>query len=126
MIRLGAGGLKLGTRSMKDMVVGVYYRLPNQKKPVEESLFEKQELSCLQALILIRDFNHPDVPWESKMSCKLCQRLLMCIENNFLVQVLYRLTRGATLLDLVLTKEEEIIKEVKAGSSLGCSNHATK
>jgi len=36
----------------------------------------------------------------------------MSIDNNFLIQVLNRPTRGEALLDLVLTNAEEIIKEV--------------
>lgn len=38
--------------------------------------------------------------------------------------MLEKLTRGEVLLDLVLTSEEELVKEVQTGGSLGCSNHA--
>lgn len=38
--------------------------------------------------------------------------------------VLYKPTISETLLDLVLTSAREIIKEVKIGSSLGCSDQA--
>lgn len=42
------------------------------------------------------------------------------MDDNFLVQVLDRPTRGEVLLGLVLTN----MKEVKIGSSLGCHDHA--
>jgi len=41
-----------------------------------------------------------------------------------LVQVLDRPTRGETLLDLLLSNAEDMIKCVKVGGSLGCSGHA--
>ena len=41
------------------------------------------------------------------------------------MQVLDRPTTGEAFLDLVLTSMEEIIKGVKFGGSLGCSNHAS-
>jgi len=47
------------------------------------------------------------------VSCKQSRRLLECINDNFLVHILDRLTRGEALLDLVLTSVDEVIKEVK-------------
>jgi len=44
--------------------------------------------------------------------------------GNFLVQVLHKPSRDEALLDLSLTNAEEIIKEAKIGSSLGCSDYA--
>ena len=46
------------------------------------------------------------------------------IDDNFLVQVVDRPTRGEALLDLLLTNAEEIIKDANVGGSLGCSDHA--
>jgi len=43
-------------------VAGVYYRLPDQGEPADELFFlQLQEASHLQALILLRDFNQPDI-----------------------------------------------------------------
>jgi len=58
------------------------------------------------------------------VSCKRSRRLLECFDDNFLIQVLDRLTRGEALQDLLLTNVEEIIKDVKIGVSLGCGDHA--
>jgi len=78
-----------------------------------------------QALVLVRDFNHPDICWKDHtVSCKRSRRLVESIDDNFLVQVVDRPTRGEVLLDLLLTNEEEIIKDVNVGGSLGCSDHA--
>ena len=42
------------------LVVGVYYRPPDQWEPVDKVLLQLQEVSHSQALILIGDFNHPN------------------------------------------------------------------
>jgi len=43
-------------------VVGVYSRPPDQGEPVDEVfLLQLPEASSLQALVLMGDFNHPEV-----------------------------------------------------------------
>ena len=64
----------------------------------------------------------PCSPLIGLASCS--RRLLECTDDNFLIQILDRLTRCEALLDLLITNEEEIIKGVKVGGSLGCSDHA--
>jgi len=44
-------------------------------------------------------------------------------EDNYLVQVLDRSTRGEALLDLVPSNAEKIIGDVKVGDSLDCRDH---
>ena len=88
-------------------------------------MLQLQEVLHSQVLILMGDFNHLDICWENITgSCKQSRRLLESINDNILVQVLERLTRDEVLLDLVLTSAEEIIKDIKIGGSLGCSDHA--
>lgn len=63
--------------------------------------------------------------WESStVICKVSKKLLESLENNFLVHVLNRLTRGEALLGLKLTSAEELNEENKTGGSLGCNKHA--
>lgn len=88
-------------------------------------LLQLQEVSLSQALIVMEDFNCPYNFWQDNMvNCKASRRLLESTDDNLLVQVLDRLIRGEVLLDLVLTNAEEIIKDIKIGCSLGCSEHA--
>ncbi|KAJ7415207.1 hypothetical protein BTVI_38929 [Pitangus sulphuratus] len=106
-------------------MVGVYCMSPDQGEPVYETfLLQLQEAFCSQA-ILMGDFNHLDVCWESNTAgCKKSRKLLECINDNFLVQVLEKPNRGEALLNLVLTNADELTKGVKVGGSLGCSDHA--
>lgn len=48
------------------------------------------------------------------------QVILECIEDNFLIQVLDKLSRREVFLDLVLTNAEKLIKEMKIGDTLSC------
>ena len=91
-------------------MAGVYYRPPDQEEEVDEGLFlQLQKASRSQALILTGEFNHPDICWKSgTANCKPSRKLRECIEDNSLVQVMESLTRGEALLDLLLTRAEEL------------------
>ena len=79
----------------------------------------------MRALLLMEDFNHPDICWDSGMAGgRQSKRFLESVEDNFLVKVIDGSTQAEALLDLVLTNEEESIRDVKIGDSLGCSDHA--
>jgi len=109
----------------KNYAVGVYYMPPDQGEPIEETLLQLQEASRSQAFIMLGDFNHPNICWKSSMvSCRQSRKLLECIEDNFLSQVIDSPTRGNAILDLLVTKLKELICDVKLRGSLGCSDHA--
>ena len=45
-----------------DITVGVYYRPPDQEEEVDEAFYRQlQAASQSQALVLMGDFNHPDI-----------------------------------------------------------------
>ncbi|KAK4825362.1 hypothetical protein QYF61_026881 [Mycteria americana] len=85
------------------------YRLFRRDRPrdqgesIDEGFFlQLQEASRSQALILLGDFNHPNIYWK----------------------IIDSPTRGDAILDLLVTKASELIGDVKTGGSLGCSDHA--
>ena len=51
------------------------------------------------------------------------KRFLQCVEDNFLTQVVEEPTRQGVFLDLVLTNMDGLVRDVKVGGSVGCSNH---
>jgi len=70
------------------------------------------------------DFNHPDINWEDHTARHMpSRRFLQSIDDNFLTQVMEEPTRKGALLDLVLTKKEGLVEDVKFGGRLGCSDH---
>ena len=60
------------------LVIGVYYRPPDQTEPVDEAFYlQLQETLRSQAFILLGGFNHPDICWKrSTMSCKQSRNAL--------------------------------------------------
>ncbi|KAF4803712.1 hypothetical protein TURU_013810 [Turdus rufiventris] len=77
--------VRIRDRGNKGNLAGVYYRLPSQGEPIDKAfLLQLQETSYSQGLILLRDFNYPDICWESStVSCRQSRRLLECMEDNF-------------------------------------------
>lgn len=83
-----------------------------------------KEASGLQALLIMGDFNYPNICWESNAVVnKHSKRFLECIEDNFLMQLLDVLTRSGALLDLLLTNKEDLLRDVTVNGSSGCSDH---
>ena len=114
-----------GQAGMGDTVVGVYYRPPDQEEEVDEAFHKQLKVaSQSQALVLMGDFNYPDICWKSNVARHArSRRFLQCVEDNFLMQMVEEPTRGGVLLDLILTNKDGFVKEVKVGGSLGCSDH---
>ncbi|KAF4794900.1 hypothetical protein TURU_097774 [Turdus rufiventris] len=72
-----------------DILLGVCYCPPNQEEEVE-NLFYKQlkNVSGSPALVLVGDFNLPDICWELNTAEKRQSRkFLECVEDNFLSQL---------------------------------------
>ncbi|XP_064328595.1 germ cell-less protein-like 1 [Phalacrocorax carbo] len=69
--------------------VGELLFMPPDEKEVNESFYSQLEVpSQLQALVLVGDFNPPDICLKSKMARHTpSRRLLQSIEDNFLTQV---------------------------------------
>ena len=58
------------------------------------------------------------------VSCRQSRRLLECIKDHFLSQVIDSPTRGDALLDLLVTNVSELNSESEIGGILDCSDHA--
>jgi len=111
--------------SIGDTVVGVCYRPPDQEDEMDEAFYKQLEVALRSAaLILMGDLNHPDICLQSNMARHTRSwQLLQCIDDNFLMQVVEELMWRGVLLDLVFPNKEELVGDVKAGGSLGCSDH---
>ncbi|PKU44220.1 glycerol kinase [Limosa lapponica baueri] len=91
---------------------------------LEDKDLEAAVLSYLEALVLRGDFKHPDMCWrDSTTGHKQSRRFLNPIGDDFLHQVIEEPMRRNDLLDLILTKKQGLIGDMKIKSSLGCSGH---
>lgn len=99
-------------------MVGVHYRLPG-------AWWWNLLLQLQDALVLLEDFNCPDVCWESStVSCRQSRRLQECMEDNFLTLVINSPAREDALLDLFVTNTRQLIGNIKVRGNLHCSDHA--
>ncbi|RMC09666.1 hypothetical protein DUI87_13452 [Hirundo rustica rustica] len=114
-----------GKANKADILLGVCYRPPNQEEEVD-NLFYKQlgNVSGSSALVLVGDFNLPDICWELNTAEKRQSRkFLECMEDNFLSQMVGEPTRGETMLDLLFVNRDGLVGDVVVGGCLGQSDH---
>ncbi|PKU48911.1 glycerol kinase [Limosa lapponica baueri] len=61
-------------------------------------------------------FDHPDTCWRGNTGgYEQSRRFLKHIDDNFLTQVIEKMMRGGTLLDLRLKNKEELFRKAKFG-----------
>jgi len=109
-----------GKAKKADDLLGVCYRPPNQDEEVDEVFYKRlAEDSELLALVLMEDFNLPDICWKyNTAERKQSRRFLECVEDNFLMQLVSEPTRGVASLDLLFTNRDVVV-----GGCLGLSDH---
>ena len=72
-----------------DITVGVCYRPPTQDEEVDERLYKQLgEVSRSLLLVLVGDFNLPDICWNYNTADReQSWRFLECVGDNFLTQL---------------------------------------
>jgi len=114
-----------GKTNKAGILLGVCYRPPNQHEEADE-VFHKRlaEVSQSLALVLMGDFNLPDICWKyNTAERKQSRRFLECVEENFLTQLVNKPTRGGASLDLLFTNRVGLVGDVVVGGRLGLSEH---
>ncbi|GAB0189098.1 mitochondrial enolase superfamily member 1 [Grus japonensis] len=114
-----------GSAGAGDIIVGVCYRPPDQGDRADEALCRQiGAASRSQALVLMGDFNCPDICWrDNAAELKQSRKFLECVDDNFLMQVIEEPMRRGAMPDLILTNKEGLVGDVKLKGSLGCSDH---
>ncbi|PKU39627.1 hypothetical protein llap_10073 [Limosa lapponica baueri] len=95
-----------GKANSAGIMVGVFYR-PNNQDQKADKIFYKQlgEVSQSLPLVLVGNFNLPDVCWEYNIAEKKQSRFLKCVEDNFLTELESEPTKEGALLDLFVNRE---------------------
>ncbi|PKU41722.1 rna-directed dna polymerase from mobile element jockey- hypothetical protein [Limosa lapponica baueri] len=116
-----------GNTGAGDVTAGVHYRPPDQGDREDEYLYRQiGAASYSQTLVLLRDFTHPDICWrDNTAGHKKSRKFLECVDDNFLLQMTEKPKRKGTVLDLVLTNKEGLVRNAKLKGCLGCSDHET-
>ncbi|GAB0179817.1 hypothetical protein GRJ2_000447000 [Grus japonensis] len=104
------------------------WRPSGHEQEVDETFFRQpEEASCSQALVVMKDFNNPDICWrDNPTGHKQPRRFLGNTDDNCLTQVVKESMvvkepmRGGILLDLIFTNKDALVRDEKVGSSHGC------
>ncbi|KAJ7414311.1 dtw domain-containing protein 2 [Willisornis vidua] len=112
-----------GKANKAEILMGVCYGPSNQDDEGDE-LFYKQlaDVSKLPAVVLMDDFNLPDICWELNTAKRQSRRFLDCIEDDFLLQLVNEPTRGGVLLNPLFTNRERLVGDVVVRGYLGHSD----
>ena len=100
-------------------------RPPTQDREVDEIFYRHLgEISRLLALVLVGDFNFPDICWKYNTAERdQSQRFLENVgDDKFLTQLVSEPTREGALLDLLFVSREGLVDDVAAEGRLGPSN----
>ncbi|KAK4806138.1 hypothetical protein QYF61_001061 [Mycteria americana] len=114
-----------GMENKGDVVVGAYNRSPSQDVSTSELFYRQSgEIPGSVALVLMGDFNFPDINWECHTAVtSRSWKFLEFVGDNFLSQVLGEPTRKDALLDLLFVNGEGLVGDVMVGGCLGHSDH---
>ena len=74
--------------------------------------------------IIMRDFNHGNIKWDSQQSTGVEDQKLLClVQDNFLTQHVLEPTRAARVLYIVLSSQKAFVDNVIIQEPLGSSDH---
>lgn len=82
--------IRIGGKACRgDILVGVCYRPPNQDEEMDEAFCEQLvEVARSPALVLMGDFNFPDICWKyNTAQRKQSRRFLERVEDSFLTHL---------------------------------------
>ena len=113
------------------VLVGCIYRSPNSSEENFNNLiklFDDDEISKFDKLLLMGDFNLPNVNWQGHNSSKREVSFVECLRDLFLEQVTKNPTRRRgnqkpTLDDLILVNDENLVSDISHFNPLGKSDH---
>ena len=104
--------------------LGVFYRPPGISEQVDLEIQNEINKGVTGRTIIIGDFNITGLACHGQPLRKSDIYLTNCFQNNFMFQLVRDPTRGDEILDLILSNNLNIVREIDVGESLGNSDHA--
>ena len=106
------------------VTIGVVYRCPNITKQNNEKIHNAISEVSKGDCIIIGDFNHGNIKWDTLQSTGVEDQKLLClVQGNFLTQHVLEPTRATMVLHIVLSSQTELVDKVKIKEPLGRSDH---
>ena len=115
--------VKLLDSNKREIYIGVCYRSPTASKEEIDSLFSCITNYSKYSTLIMGDFNYNDIEWEDLDSGREGLEFVNLVNDCFLTQHVKQPTRGANILDLVLTTEANMVDEIAIDSPLANSDH---
>ena len=115
----------LSSAENKKLAIGLYYRPPLTHDESDEKIYEEIE-SMLNnyEVIILGDFNLPCSSWGETLNTHAGKNLYDKLLSSELEQLVREPTRENNILDLVLTSDANLIKELNVEND-GLSDHKT-
>ena len=120
----------------KILSIGIIYRSPNSSEEENSKVREQIEYASqnLKNLIITGDFNHPEIDWENchtkthknHRASKFIFTTNKCKFHQLINEPThYKPGCRPTLIDLVITKDPELIEKTKVSAPIGKSFHCS-
>ena len=106
-------------------LVGVFYRLLNSNRDVEEEIARQIMDRCGgHRVAVVGDFNFPNIDWNLYRSNSFDGAVFVqCVQEGFLTKYVDRATSDGAILDLVLGNEPGQVLDLFVGEHFGDSDH---
>ena len=127
---------KLTISDNSSVTMCLMYRSPGTQEEDNNKLIKQIESVCNkfqnQNLIILGDFNYPEINWSSEASEKddnhKATNFLNCTHSNYLIQMIdkpthYKPLQKPSLIDLILTRDSALIENIKFNPPFGKSHH---
>ncbi len=124
---------KLKVPNQSDLHIALAYRPPGQQTDADDALLtEVKEICRSKNVLILGDFNSPDINWElmhsSKTENSFEQKLLHLVSEEFLTQHVtmdtrFRSGQQSSCLDLVISRDENCILGLSTQAPFGLSDH---
>ena len=113
-----------------DLFIGVCYRSANYAivgDDNDDKLLQMIRNTSNKNVILMGDFNYPEIDWLSQSvdssAHNDCKMFLDVVEDCFLTQHVLEYTRDNATLDLILTREPDLVSDITIGDNFSSSDH---
>ena len=121
------------TKNEVSRIYACIYRSPNSDNENNEKLLEniRWATANYSEVVIIGDINVPAIDWENESSSTVYGRkLLDCINNSFLEQLIEKPTRfwegnNPSLLVLLITNKPDIISDLRLNDPFGKCDHVS-
>ena len=115
--------IQVKNRSRK-ITIGVVYRPPRSSAEADEKLYDLiTDITCQSDSVLFGDFNLPVVRWGAPLTAHSGRDLYNNLQDSALHQHVNNPTRGANILDIILTTSENLVNNVVVEPEFSSSDH---